>query len=163
MYPSGTDFETGLASPADAESIAGVVGRSTSDAYAGLLSAECMAGLSRSRLANSYLRGIERGDKYWRARHNGQVVGMARATVPRDIDPPTPLELTMIYVDNEFRGSGIAQVLLDSAVADLPCLLWVGAENYRAQAFYRRNGFSPDGQGQRVPVLENILGIRMVR
>jgi hypothetical protein len=88
MYPSGMDFETGLASPADAEGIAGVVVRSTSDAYAGLLSAEYIAGLSRSRLATSYVRGIERGDKYWVARDNGQVIGMARATVPGN--RPTP-------------------------------------------------------------------------
>ncbi|PZE62480.1 GNAT family N-acetyltransferase [Curtobacterium sp. MCLR17_044] len=37
------------------------------------------------------------------------------------------------------------QALLDTVLADRPASLWVAADNLRAHAFYRRNGFTPDG------------------
>ncbi|MCS6582511.1 GNAT family N-acetyltransferase [Curtobacterium citreum] len=37
------------------------------------------------------------------------------------------------------------QALLDTVLADRPASLWVAADNPRAHAFYRRNGFTPDG------------------
>lgn len=43
------------------------------------------------------------------------------------------------------HGSGLGQALLDTAIGTEPAYLWIMAGNPRAEAFYRRNGFVPDG------------------
>ncbi len=53
--------------------------------------------------------------------------------------------------------------MLDAVIDDGPALLWVAKDNPRAQAFYRRNGFTPDGTeivDQDVPTF---VECRMVR
>lgn len=56
------------------------------------------------------------------------------------------LEVRMLYVLRAHHGSGIGQQLLDAVLApDESAQLWVAERNPRAQAFYRRNGFVPDG------------------
>ena len=37
------------------------------------------------------------------------------------------------------------QMLLDAALGDAGAYLWIAEDNPRAFAFYRRNGFVPDG------------------
>lgn len=82
----------------------------------------------------------------WRSSAAGpQVIGLACAGPSRDDDPPTPEELMMLYVRAAWHGTGVAQALLDGVIADRPCSLWVLEGNLRAQAFYARNGFAPDG------------------
>jgi len=62
--------------------------------------------------------------------------------------------LNEIYVREPFRGTGVADDLLDAAVEtaerqDLPLdrlVLDVDPSNERAQAFYRRHGFDPWGE-----------------
>ncbi|PZF05437.1 GNAT family N-acetyltransferase [Curtobacterium sp. MCLR17_040] len=66
------------------------------------------------------------------------VVGFAAAQT-------TPEELTTLYVLARAHGTGAGQALLDTVLADRPASLWVAADNPRAHAFYRRNGFTPDG------------------
>jgi GNAT superfamily N-acetyltransferase len=50
-----------------------------------------------------------------------------------------------IYVLAGSYGAGAGQQLLDAAVGDAGAYLWIADENPRAFAFYRRNGFAPDG------------------
>lgn len=57
----------------------------------------------------------------------------------------TDLELQTLYTLPRGLGTGVGQALLDIAVADQPAYLWIMAGNPRAEAFYRRNGFVPDG------------------
>lgn len=87
----------------------------------------------------------------------GQCVGMAtagrarqdraRQHPPRRRRPDLPeTELTTLYVLAGVYGTGLADQLMDRAVGDRPAHLWVLAENPRAQAFYRRHGFVPEGQ-----------------
>ncbi len=67
-----------------------------------------------------------------------------------------------LYVARGHHGTGLAQELLDWAVADRPAELWTAEGNERAIAFYRRNGFAPDGarvRDSRIPLVE----LRMVR
>ncbi|TNC17371.1 GNAT family N-acetyltransferase [Georgenia sp. 311] len=77
-------------------------------------------------------------------RATGEPVGIAtaEATGPGDL---RPLRLLSLHVEPQWRGQGLGQVLLDHAVGDAPCYLWVGQDDARAQRFYERNGFAPDG------------------
>ena len=51
----------------------------------------------------------------------------------------------------------------DGVVAGRPCSLWVAEGNARALAFYRRQGFQPDGTRKTVTEWEGLVTIRMVR
>lgn len=75
----------------------------------------------------------------------GDVVGFAATTPTAEPDAVRPEELTMLYVLAAAHGTGVGQALLDAALGGRPASLWVAADNPRAHAFYRRNGFTPDG------------------
>lgn len=83
----------------------------------------------------------------------GEVVGVARSGPgPQswEVDLGAPaiavlLELHHIYTRRRTHGSGLGQSLLDVAVADQDAYLWILNGNSRAERFYRRNAFVPDG------------------
>jgi GNAT superfamily N-acetyltransferase len=54
-------------------------------------------------------------------------------------------QLAKLYTLPRAHGSGLGQALLDTAIGTEPAYLWIMAGNPRAEAFYRRNGFVPDG------------------
>jgi len=81
----------------------------------------------------------------WVAEVDDEVVGWANTSRGRDDDHPRDLELEGLYVLERHHGTGVGQALLDAAIGERPAYLWVLADNPRAQAFYRRNGFEPDG------------------
>lgn len=56
-----------------------------------------------------------------------------------------PLELKSLYVASGHRGSGLGATLLRHAIADRDAYLWCFRDNRRAQEFYRRHRFVPDG------------------
>lgn len=93
----------------------------------------------------------------------GDLAGFITVGAARDEDAPTASQLWAINVLAEHHGTGVAQQLLDAALGpELPAYLWVVEQNARAQSFYRRNGFRPDGTRLR----DDELGcdeIRMVR
>ena len=68
------------------------------------------------------------------------------------------LELNRLYVDQPYKGRGIAQALmsfyLDYAKMEGYRYLWLGVweHNYRAQAFYRKYGFAPTPYTHPFPV-----------
>ncbi|MCC3274183.1 GNAT family N-acetyltransferase [Arthrobacter zhangbolii] len=99
---------------------------------------------------------------------DGRLLGFASAGPARDEDirAVLPLELWSIYILAEAYGSGVGQALLEHAVADAPAYVWVLEDNVRAQAFYRRNGFVPDGTVKDLPQVwagTGMVEIRMVR
>ncbi|TNB74612.1 GNAT family N-acetyltransferase [Arthrobacter sp. BB-1] len=95
---------------------------------------------------------------------NNEVVGLADAGPGRDEDSPVPLELYSIYVLGRAQGTGLGTALLRAAVGESPAYLWVLEDNVRAQAFYRRHGFLPDGKrGLLPPDWEEVPEIQMVR
>lgn len=79
------------------------------------------------------------------ARLDGEIVGFAAVQPVDDPAAARAEELTMLYVLGRAHGSGAGQALLDAVLGDRPAQLWVAADNPRAHAFYRRNGFRPDG------------------
>lgn len=89
------------------------------------------------------------------------LVGFAAVQPSTDEDAVRPEELTMLYTLERVHGSGAGQALLDAVLADRPAQLWVADDNPRAQAFYRRNGFAPDGATSSFGPIER--SVRFVR
>jgi GNAT superfamily N-acetyltransferase len=80
------------------------------------------------------------------------VVGFASAgppaagpSEPDGSAPPRDRQLYAMYVRARLHGTGVADQLLGSSLGTGPAHLWVFEENPRAQAFYARHGFVPDG------------------
>ena len=70
----------------------------------------------------------------------------------------------MIYALRRVHGTGVGQALLDAVIGKDSAYLWVLEDNPRAQAFYRRNSFVPDGRRELLPPeWEELPEIRMVR
>ncbi len=91
-----------------------------------------------------------------------RMVGVASWADGNDEWPAPRLELKSLYVAADYRGSGIAAVLLEQAIGSSPARLWVFEDNPRAHRFYRRHGFEPDGQRQ-VDDDTGLWELRMVR
>ncbi|MEV4953258.1 GNAT family N-acetyltransferase [Paenarthrobacter nitroguajacolicus] len=79
---------------------------------------------------------------------DGQLVGLGAAGPGQDEDGPYDRELYMLYTLERIHGRGVGQALVEALIGDGPAYLWVLDDNPRAQAFYRRNGFVPDGKRQ---------------
>lgn len=83
----------------------------------------------------------------------GEVVGVVRSGPgaqdwERRLDaPPTsvPFQLHHLYTRARTHGTGLGRRLLATAVDDRPTYLWILHGNARADRFYRRQGFTPDG------------------
>jgi diamine N-acetyltransferase len=70
---------------------------------------------------------------------------------PPCVTPARPIELWRFYVVRPWQGRGVAQTLMASVVAAARerggAVLWLGVweRNPRAQAFYRKSGFTDVG------------------
>jgi GNAT superfamily N-acetyltransferase len=93
----------------------------------------------------------------------GEVVGFAIAGPAQEAGVEVGYKLYAINVRQAHYGTGLGQQLLDQAVGDRACFLWVARDNPRAIAFYLRNGFVADGAEQQETTLFDIPIIRMVR
>ena len=94
------------------------------------------------------------------ASHEGTVVGIAMSG-PADEVADSARQLFLLYVYAAFHGSGIGAALLNAVIGPAtPAALWVADPNPRAQAFYRKNGFSNDGQ---VRIDDGVRSVRMRR
>lgn len=95
---------------------------------------------------------------------NDDIVGLADAGPGRDEDRPETLELYSIYTLRSTHGTGLGPALLQAAIGDAAAYLWVLEDNPRAQAFYRKSGFRPDGARKLLPPdWHELPEIRMVR
>lgn len=146
---------------ADAATIAGIQVTGWRETYAQLLSPGFLAAL-RPR-TEMFRAGIERGAHVVVAELDGELVGYAFAGPAAEADAPRDWALWHLYQYARVHGSGTGQALLDAAVGDRPAVLWVAEDNPRAQAFYRRNGFEPDGARMVAAEWEDLAEIRMVR
>jgi ribosomal protein S18 acetylase RimI-like enzyme len=149
--------------PDDAARIADIRVTGWRETYADLLSADFLQRMTSN--PERIKASIENGTPVVVAELDDGVVGFACASTPFDDepDPPRDLQLWFIYQSARAHGSGTGQQLLDAVVADRPAFLWVAEGNPRAIAFYRRNGFRPDGARKVAPEWENLAEIRMVR
>jgi GNAT superfamily N-acetyltransferase len=95
------------------------------------------------------------------AERDGAIIGVALAGPPTDAAASVVTHLYVLYVLASEHGRGVGSALLDAVVEpDEPATLWVADPNPRAQAFYRKHGFLPDGE---VQVDDGVHEIRMVR
>ena len=64
----------------------------------------------------------------------------------RGLPPATAtLQLEKLYALPAALGTGAGPALFDAAVGDAPSYLWLVEGNARAERFYRRRGYVPDG------------------
>lgn len=90
------------------------------------------------------------------AERDGRIVGIAMAGPPADGTGPLHL-----YVLRRWHGSGTGTDLLEVVLAPgEAATLWVADPNPRAQAFYRKHGFEPDGVEQ---AEDGLTEVHMVR
>jgi GNAT superfamily N-acetyltransferase len=79
------------------------------------------------------------------------ICGFATTCAARDEDVPGYAELAAIHVDPDAWGHGVGQALLAAARAHLldsgfrHAILWVLVGNVRAERFYVKDGWAPDG------------------
>lgn len=145
----------------DAAAIADVHVRSWQRAYAGIVPDEYLAGLDSAQRTPVWAENLRHGpDDHvltWVAESAGRIVGFATLGPGRDEDAGRgDREIYSIYLEPEQWGRGVARELMRTVVAEAGgstrIMLWVLAENERAQHFYRRNGFTPDGVEKLAPV-----------
>lgn len=163
MTPAETTITIRPARPEDAEGIAFVHATSWRETYGRFVddpetnpwfAVEPRIGMWRSNLADDVLSTVV-------AVAEERIVGFASVQPTPDPDAARPEELTMIYVLNAAHGTGAGQSLLDAVLGERPASLWVAADNPRARAFYRRNGFVADGaQSSFGPLKETIRLVR---
>ncbi|MDR6613014.1 GNAT family N-acetyltransferase [Leifsonia sp. 1010] len=149
----------------DARGIAEVHVTAWREAYAGHMPAEFLASMDVGSRAEGWTRILERGETdAFVAERDGTIVGWATAGRGRDDDAPRDRELEGIYLLASAYGSGAGQRLLDAAIGDAPAYLWVMDGNGRAEAFYRRNGFTRDGATMTHPAGDaTVLAVRLTR
>ncbi|WP_244210823.1 GNAT family N-acetyltransferase [Amycolatopsis kentuckyensis] len=110
-------------------------------AYAGLLPDDFLARLSAGERAASWARRIGEGA--------GQVLVLEEDGVVAGFAAFGPSQLYALYLLPEFWGRGLGRALHDRVVEGMSgdsAVLWVLATNDRAKAFYRRQGWRPDGE-----------------
>ena len=139
--------------PRDALAVSHVHVRSWQAAYRGLLADEYLDGLSAEARAEKY--DFANPDKYAPQTIVAEVDGLIAgfATTSRSHDPSLAGfgELRALYVDPEYWGRGYGIALVTEARSRLvslgfeDALLWVLKGNLRADRFYRKDGWQPDG------------------
>lgn len=157
------EFVVREAKLADIAGMAAVHVQSWKETYRGLAPDEMLDSPDmqerRERLWTRVLSDPEPHRKHALAEHDGQIVGIALAGSPDDEDAPREWKVHVLYLLAAHHGTGAGQQLLDAVIGNRPAYLWVADPNLRAQAFYRRNGFTPDGRTE----ARTVPGIRMVR
>lgn len=150
----------------DAAAIAAVQVEGWRDTYGRLLPQrfyDAKALVERTRTWSEALSRPDHAPRLFVAESAVRLVGFAFASSPREEHPARDLQLHMLYVRTPLHGSGIGQALLDAVLEQEPAQLWCAKENPRALAFYRRNGFAPDGSHKVDPDMGDLTEVRLVR
>ncbi|GAA2035205.1 hypothetical protein GCM10009740_27550 [Terrabacter terrae] len=137
------------------------------DAYAGIMPADYLAGLSEERSAARWREQLSGADDSGSRTllvvdPEGRLAGFGSAGPSRDEDAPTPWELYVVNLLPDARGTGVADRLLDELLGDRDATLWVVDANARARAFYTRRGFVDEG-GRSAHPATGTLEVRMIR
>ena len=154
------------ATPQDAAGMARIHVTSWQETYRGVMSDEILddpqfvstrerfwrKGLTDERFAQHRIAVAE---------YDGELIGIAQSASPTDADATWSQQLNVLYVLASAHGTGAGPGLLDAVISQSEAAaLWVAHPNPRAQAFYRKHGFVPDGSSQEE---YGITEIRMVR
>ncbi|GAA1396672.1 GNAT family N-acetyltransferase [Luteococcus peritonei] len=154
--------------PAELEGAVRAQAQAWRETYAGLVHQEHIEQRNHegaiARRTMDWALSSQEGTWFWilMDSRDQRVVGVASACPAREADAPEILELAMLYLTDEVKGTGAAERLMEMAIGDMDCYLWVLAGNERAIAFYRKHGFEPDG-GRRMREDLGVEELRMVR
>jgi GNAT superfamily N-acetyltransferase len=140
--------------PDDALAIARVHVRSWQAGYRGLIPDEFLDQLRPEDRAARYDFSHTDPQKPFTqvAESEGAILGFATTAPARDADCAGMGELLAIYVAPEQWGNGVGQHLADAARQRLvargftEAILWMLDGNARADRFYRKDGWLPDGE-----------------
>lgn len=118
----------------------------------------------RERMWNSVLTDGDRDKRRVAvAELDGRIVGIAMAGPSNDDDRLGEPHLFVLYTYQSIHGCGAGTDLLEAVIApEESVALWVADPNPRAQAFYRKNGFVPDGSTL-TDEYDGVTEMRMVR
>jgi GNAT superfamily N-acetyltransferase len=95
------------------------------------------------------------------ALRDDELIGIAMSGPPADDMAAGTRQLYVLYVYASGHGTGAGRALLEAVIDPAEsAVLWVADPNPRAQAFYRKHGFVPDGTAQ---VEDGMREIRMIR
>ncbi|MBE1878131.1 GNAT family N-acetyltransferase [Myceligenerans pegani] len=135
----------------DADDIARVDIASWQGAYSEILPGSYLSSLDPEDRAALWRDAVAaEGTRILVAETGGSTVGFTSVGPSRDEDAEDgDLEIYAIYLHPRAWGSGVARDLMRQVLGDVPSgasvTLWILEENERAQHFYRRHGFAPDG------------------
>ena len=145
--------------PADAVTLALIGAATLLEAFAGLVPGHALlAHCAKHHQATVYTALFEEPHtRAWLAEvpPGAAPVGYAMLTTPSfpaELVQQGDLELRRIYLFSKFHGGGAGRRMMDAAIASAReqhatrFLLGVHPENYRAQAFYRKSGFTEIGR-----------------
>jgi ribosomal protein S18 acetylase RimI-like enzyme len=139
------------ATTTDAEAIARVDIASWRGAYSEILSDSYLSSLDVGERAGRWNAAVAARDvTVLVAEDESGTVGFTSVGPSRDEDAePGDLEIYAIYLHPRAWGTGVARDLmrtvLDGLTPGTVVTLWILEGNERAQHFYRRHGFQPDG------------------
>jgi len=148
----------------DAQAMASMHVASWQETYRGLMSDELLDSPDLLPARESFWTTVLTEERFFAyrvavAERQGSLIGVAMAGPVQD--KPWSVHLYVLYVLALHHGFSVGEALLDAVVAPgEPAALWVADPNPRAQAFYRKHGFVPDGVSQ---TEDNVREIRMVR
>lgn len=158
------NFEVRRAEPADAPSMAKVHVDTWRETYRGLMSDAVLDDPALLGWRETFWAAALTDPKYNQntvavASYEGTLIGIAMSGPA--LDEAGGQQLYLLYAYAAFHGSGVGAALLNAVIApEVPAELWVADPNPRAQAFYRRHGFVPDGT---VRTDDGVRSVRMVR
>jgi GNAT superfamily N-acetyltransferase len=153
------------AEPGDALAVASVHVSSWRAGYRGLLPDDYLNALRAEERARRYAFADRSLSASWTtvAVHEGLICGFATTGPARDPDARGSGELLGLYVDPSRWSTGTGRALIVSARRELAsrgfhdAIFWVLAGNERAQRFYDRDGWRPDGSAR----ADEIWGVRV--
>lgn len=154
--------------PADAEAGADLQIACWREVYGPLVGADLLESRlhERQRWVDGWHSQLADGPPRTVAVADGELIGFAVTGPTRDARKTSGAvsvsELFAIYTRQAWWGTGLGQALLEDVLPGGSTSLWVLEDNLRAQGFYRRNGFEPDGAREHYAGLD-AWELRMVR
>jgi GNAT superfamily N-acetyltransferase len=150
----------------DAGQMARVQVRCWQETYRGLMSDAVLDDPDLPAARERFWTAVLTDERYRQSRvavavRDHELVGVALSGPPQDVTAGWTRHLYVLYVLAADHGTGAGRALLEAVVDPAEsAALWVADPNPRAQAFYRKHGFVPDGTAQ---VEDGVREIRMVR